>query len=210
MNNYDKQVVQAKKLFQTYDQQELITRCNLRYDENYFYITFLSEPCRICRVSGDMERFQTGKWTDGNGFNQVMTILDWLCDSKQDRYITGNWINVVNQGPCFHTDLQENDSDPNARFFDEHPEAFKRACQCLGGEKLSYADISYAIELVDGLKVCVQLWHSDEEFPPNLRLLWDANVGKYLRYETTWYAAGLLLARIKEKMQSYILESPKR
>ena len=46
----------------------------------------------------------------------------------------------------------------------------------------------------------VQLWHGDEEFPPNLRLLWDENTLRYLRYETTWYAAGLLMQRIRERM----------
>ena len=49
INNYTLQMQQAKKRFLTYDQQALIRRCNLRYDEAYFYITFLSEPLRICR-----------------------------------------------------------------------------------------------------------------------------------------------------------------
>lgn len=201
MNNYEKQMQQAKSLFLTYDQQELITRCRLQYDENYFYIRFLGEDCRICRISGDMERLRSGEWADGNSFEAVMTVLDWLCDSKENRYITGNWINIVSAGHSFHTGLQEKEDDPTARHFAEKETAFCRACEKLGGRKQPSADISYAIELVDGLKILVQLWHGDEEFPPRLRLLWDENTLRYIRYETTWYAAGLLLERIKEYMK---------
>lgn len=194
-------MAQAKKLFLTYDQKELIKRCRLQYDDVYFYVRFMGEQCRICRVSGDMERFCKGQWIDSNSFEAVMTILDWLCDSKENRYITGNWINIVSHGHYFHSNLQEGGDDPNARYFEENEKAFMNACEKLGGEKQASADIAYTIELVDGLKILVQLWHGDEEFPPKVRLLWDENTLRYIRYETTWYAAGLLLERIKENMK---------
>lgn len=198
-DNYQIQAAQAKKLFLTYDQQELIQRCRLRHDETYLYTRLLGESYRICRTTGDMERLTKGCWVDGNSFHEVMILLDWLCDSRQDRYITGRWINLVNHGHYFHRELEES-RDPTAEYFDAYPDAFAAACEKLGGEKMSGADISYAIELLDGLSIMVQLWHGDEEFPPNLRLLWDENTERYLRYETTWFAVGLLLNRIKENM----------
>ena len=201
MNNYQIQVMQAKKRFLTYDQQELIARCSLRFDAEYLYLTMLSDPYRIQRSTGDMERFHGRTWVDGNAFNEVMTILDWLCDSHKDRYITGRWINVVTHGHYFHGNLQEDVNGPYARLFDQNPEEFATACEALKGEKLSGADIGYAIELIDGLRVLVQLWHGDEEFPPSLRCLWDENSSHYLRYETTWFATGLLMERIKENMR---------
>lgn len=199
-NNYQLQVMQAKRHFLTYDQQELITRCRLRFDETYFYIKFLAEEYRIHRKTGDMERLHGGIWIDGNSFGEVMTILDWLCDSRADRYITGRWINIVTHGHYFHRNLQEDGSDSNAELFDRRPEAFIVACQALQGKALPGGDIGYAIELVDGLRVFVQLWHGDEEFKPRLHCLWDENTARYLRYETTWFALGLLLERIRENM----------
>lgn len=199
-DNYAIQTRQAQERFLTYDQQELIARCRLRHDEDYFYIRFLGSHYRICRHTGSMERREGECWLDGNSFNEVLTILDWLCDSKPDRYITGRWINPVTSGPSFHTGLQEGEN-PNAAFFDAHPEAFCAACLALGGEEYPGADRSFAIELVDGLRILVQLWHGDEEFPPRVCCLWDANTYKYIRYETTWYATGLLLQRIRKHMQ---------
>lgn len=199
-DNYAIQVAQAKKHFLTYDQQELIKRCHLKYDDAYFYTDFLSQPYRISRTTGDMQRLHQGNWLDGNGFGEVMTLLDWLCDSNGDRYIAGRWINVVTQGNYFHGNLQDSDTDGYAALFDRDPEGFKRGCLALKGEPMTGADHSYAIELVDGLQVLVQLWHGDEEFPPRLRCLWDENTLHYIRYETTWFAVGLLLQRIKEYM----------
>lgn len=199
-DNYQIQAAQAKKMFLTYDQQELIHRCRLHFDENYLYTTMLADTYRINRHSGDMERLRNGSWMNGNSFGEVMTLLDWLCDSKPDRYITGRWINIVTQGHYFHRELQEDAVDPNAMLFDRNPEAFSQACEAMGGEKLPGADIGYAIELMDGLRIFVQLWHGDEEFNPRLRCLWDENTTRYIRYETTWYAVGLLMERIKENM----------
>ena len=199
-DNYKIQVMQAKKHFLTYDQQELIERCRLRFDETYFYTKFLGENYRIQRASGDMERLHRGSWIDGNGFGEVMTILDWLCDSRADRYITGRWINVVTHGNYFHGNLQEETGGGYASLFERDGDAFAAACEVLGGERFPGADISYAIELIDGLRVLVQLWYGDEEFAPRLRCLWDENALRYIRYETTWFAQGLLLQRIRENM----------
>jgi hypothetical protein len=203
VNNYDIQVAQAKKRFLTYDQQEIIRRCGVKYDEAYFYIRFVGSDYRVLRKTGDMERRVNGSWVDGNSFGEVMTILDWLCDSREDRYITGRWVNIVSRGSAFHRNLQEEGEDPAAKLFERNPEAFKRACLALKGEAYPGGDISYTIELLDGLRVLVQLWYGDEEFAPRLRCLWDENVTRYIRYETTWYAVGLLIGRLREYVKGY-------
>jgi hypothetical protein len=199
-DNYKLQVAQAKRHFLTYDQRELAARCGIRFDERYFYFRFLTEDHRLCRTTGDMQRLHRGEWVDANGFHEVMTVLDWLCDSRADRYITGRWVNLVSLGHSFHTQLQEEGEDPLARCFDRAPDVFRAACEALKGEPLPGGDISYAIELTDGLRILVQLWHGDEEFPPRLRLLWDENTTRYIRYETAWYAAALLRQRLRENI----------
>ena len=199
-DNYQIQATQAKKHFLTYDQQELIDRCRLSYDVDYLYLTFLSEPYRICRKSGDMQRKHSGVWIDADCFGEIMTILDWLCDSRPDRYITGRFLNIVTQGHYFHRNLQESEKDPDADFFAANAQAFCRACQALGVQPMTGADIGYTIELLDGVKIFVKLWYADDEFPAKIVCLWEENVLQYIRYETTWFAIGLLLERIKEYM----------
>ena len=63
-------------------------------------------------------------------------------------------------------------------------------------------DVSFAFELFDGLRIWLQFWEGDEEFPPRLRFLWDENALQYLKYETMYFAVPLLLQRIRENMDT--------
>ncbi len=202
LDNYQTQSAQARRRFLKYDQEALIRRHRLRHDEAYLYIVLLSQPYRISRATGDMERWVDGGWEDGNSFEEVMTVLDWLCDSREDRTITGRWENMQSFGLRFHQNLLEDARNRDAERFDRDLPAFRRACVSLGGEPMAGADAGYAIELLDGLKIWVQLWRGDAEFPPRLRYLWDANATRYIRYETMYYAVALLLSRIRERMGS--------
>ena len=196
-DNYLIQARQAQAHFLTYDQEKLIKKFGLHADADYLYPIMLRTLYRIDRKTGSFERYR-GEWKDANSFGEVMTLLDWLCDSKPDRWITGNFMNIVTQGHYFHRNLQEETEDADAVYFDRNPQAFRAACEALGGRSMPLADMSYAIELVDGLEILVQFWHGDEEFKPRLRFFWDKNVLSYIRYETTWYALGLLMKQLRK------------
>lgn len=199
-NNYLIQARQAKARFLTYDQSRLIAKLNLRSDGEYLYVPMLGQIYRVSRASGDMQRQTAGGWVDGNSYDEVMTLLDLLCDSREDRHISGRWKNMTSFGLMFHQNLLEEQKDPRAEKFQADPEGFRKACLALGGTPLPNGDIAYAIELFDGLPIAVQLWFGDDEFPPNLRFLWDENALMYIKYETMYFAKGMLLSRIEEQM----------
>lgn len=197
-DNYAIHAQQAKARFLTYDQRKLAEKLRLKSDGEYLYMTFLSWPYRINRCTGDVEFFRNGTWQDGNSYEEVMTLLDLICDSKENRWITGRWKNMRDFGLMFHGNLLENPEDPWAEAFQADPEGFRNACLALGGKPLPNGDIAYAIELFDGLCIVLQLWFGDEEFPPNLRTLWDENALMYLKYETMYFARSLILRRLAD------------
>lgn len=197
-DNYKIQADQAKRHFLRYDQEKLIRKLKAKADEAYIYVTFLCQPYRIHRTTGHIQRQAEGLWIDGDSFGEVMTLLDLVCDSREDRYISGRWKNMLSFGLMFHQNLLEDAKDPYAEAFDKDPESLRRACLALKAEAFPQGDVAYAIELFEGLKVVVQLWQSDEEFPPSLRFLWDENALMYLKYETMHFAKGLLLQRLLE------------
>lgn len=197
-DNYAIQVRQAKDRFLTYDQETLIRKMKLKADEQYLYIPMLAQQIRICRKSGDMERLTDTGWVDANSHSEVMTLLDLICDSREDRHLSGRWKSMAELGMMFHRDLLEGKRNPWADRFEADPEGFRRACEVLDGKPFPKGDIAYIIELFDGLLVLVQLWFGDEEFPASLRFLWDANTLQYIKYETTYFARGLLLERLRE------------
>jgi hypothetical protein len=199
-NNYLIQARQAKERFLTYDQEKLIAKLGLQADENYLYVSMLSRCYRICRKSGDMQKELAGSWTDANTFEEVMTLLDLVCDSRENRFLTGKWKNMTDFGLMFHRNLLEEKADPWAEKFQADPEGFRTACESLGGKPYPLGDLAWAVELFDGLSILVQLWFGDEEFPASLRFLWDENALMYIRYETMYYARGLLLQEIENRM----------
>ena len=198
VNNYLIQAQQAKVRFLTYDQEKLIQKFNLRFDAHFLYLTLLYKSYRLSRVSGDLERLEGTLWQDANTFEELLTLLDLLCDSRDDRYLTNRWQNMQTFGLQFHQNLLEDRADPFASRIDRDPEFLHRAAKVLNAEMISGGDMGYAFELFDGLKIGLLFWHGDDEFLPRVRYLWDENAKQYIRYETMYYAVNLLHQRIQE------------
>lgn len=199
-DNYLKQAAQAKAYFLTYDQEALIRKLNLAYDEDYLYPVFFSQTYRLNRKTGDLARQGGQGWEDANTHGEVMTLLDLICDSREDRFVSGKWKDMAQFGHAFHQNLLE-ERDPLAERCQERPQVFRRWCEALGGKPMPTGDIAYSIEVFDGLPLMIQLWFGDEDFPASLRLLWDENALMYLKYETMYFAREVLLSGLKREME---------
>ena len=196
-DNYALQVQQAKRYFLKYDQQALIRKCSLKWDETYMYLSLFGVLYRLNRENGDLERREGEAWKDGNSHAEVMTVLDLLCDSREDRCAAGRWRSMESFGLMFHQNLLQKKRDPQAEWIDREPEKFRRACESLGGRPEPGADIGYSLPVFEDLRICLRFWHGDEEFYPQLRYFWDENARMYLKYETMFFAVGLLLQHLK-------------
>lgn len=194
--NYQIQARQARAYFLRYDQQRLIKKLNLQWDDNYLYTAMLCNQYRIDRKNGDLQRLEGETWVDANTFSEVMVLLDLVCDSREDRWLTGRWQNMQSFGLMFHRNLLEDAKDPFAQAIQENMEGFRRVCREMKGVTIPGGDISYAIELFDGLRIGILFWEGDEEFAPRVRILWDENALMYIKYETMHFAVGMLKQRI--------------
>ena len=199
-DNYLKQAAQAKAYFLTYDQEALIRKLNLAHYKDYLYPVFFSQTYRLSRKTGDLARQGKHGWEDANTHGEVMTLLDLICDSREDRFVSGKWKDMAQFGHTFHQNLLE-ERDPLTEACQEKPQVFRRWCEALGGKPMPTGDIAYSIEVFDGLPLMIQLWFGDEDFPAGLRLLWDENALMYLKYETMYFAREVLLSRLKREME---------
>ena len=198
INNYLIQAQQAKQRFLTYDQEKLIRKFNLPSDERYLYVNLLCKQYRIDRTNGNLQRQDATGWCDGNTYEEVMTLLDLLCDSRDDRSLSGQWQNMQSFGMQFHQNLLEESRDPFAEKINADPAWLHGAAKALGAERISGGDFGYAFELFDGLRIGLLFWHGDDEFAPRVRYLWDANAKQYIRYETMYFAVTLLRRHIRD------------
>mgnify|MGYP003298589526 CR=1 FL=1 len=198
-DNYVIQLKNAQKFFLTYDQEKLIRKFRLKADESFLYVTMFATPYRLCRHTGNLERFKEG-WEDANTFGEVMTLLDILCDSREDRYLTGKWMSTQMFGKYFHSGLLEPEYDALADSFDKHPGSLEKAFRDLGGRSIKGGDEAWAVPVMDGLEIGIFFWHADEEFPAQLRYFWDENALMYIKYETMHYTLGYLRSLLKHSL----------
>ena len=197
-NNYEIQAAQARNLFCARDQAQIIRAHALRADAEYLYLRLLGEDYRVCRADGHIGRRVNGVWHAADGFDETLTIFDLLCDAKPERCAAGSWKTTQAFGGYVHRGLLETErADALERLYDAQPELLQKACLRLGGAPLAGADLAFTLPFFEALRIAVQFWHGDEEFAPRLRVLWDANADRYLRYETMYYAISLLKARLR-------------
>lgn len=202
-DNYRLQAEQAKGYFLRYDQQLLIGKLKLPHDGSYLYAEMLCKLYRIHRATGELQRLEGKIWRQVESHSEIMTLLDLVCDSRQDRYLSFRWKQMSAFGLAFHQSILEDGREPLLELFREDPESLRRACTELKGVPMAGGDLSYAMELFDGLAIWLQIWEGDEEFPSRLRILWDENALMYLKYETMYYAVNLLRQRIMEMKRLY-------
>lgn len=198
-DNYAIQAGIARQLFLNYDQESLIRKLHMPKDEDYLYTALFGEEYRIHRRTADISRKVGETWVEANSFSESLTLLDLVCCCREDRFPGSKWVNMSVFGLQFHQNLNEG-RNPQAEYYERNLDAYRRACEAMGAKPFSKGDVSYTFPVFDDLELTVQLWLGDDEFPAQLRYLWLENATMYLKYETMYYALGLLRSRIAEIM----------
>ena len=142
----------------------------------------------------------SGVWLPA-GHEDGMTIYDILCDSKPDARVSGRFQNAWNQ--------RNVSSAPNGSLFQSSADFFSgkcdwlsAACERLGGERVSTGDVGFDIPVFNEIKMRMLFWDADDEFPASMNLQWDEHILDFMRYETTFYAAGFILNRLREEAEN--------
>ena len=194
-DNYAIQAEDARLRFLTYDQSAM----PVQKDAKYLYLPFCGFDYRISRADGHIFRRVGDNWLPADSHGEVLTIFDYLCDAKPGRAPAGAFVSMPSLACHVHGGLVQKSGELE-RLIDSDPAAFCRACRALGGVPGAGGDLCFDLLLFSDLPVRLRFWHADEEFDPFLDLLWDANALQFLRYETTWFAAGVLRERLRETM----------
>ncbi|MDR1205018.1 MAG: DUF3786 domain-containing protein [Peptococcaceae bacterium] len=193
-NNYQTQADLSRELFLTFDQEAVIRKLKLPHDGEYLYVRFMDVPLRVGRATGIIEGC-------GDGDTETpIAVYDYLCCSHENRNLSGTWVTTESVGLSFHRGLTSGGLFAQmAQYFDARPAELETACATLGGQKRAPGNVCSVLPLFDELFVWLQFWRGDDEFPAKLTLLWDQNVTQYVHYETLYYIASMMFARLKLK-----------
>ncbi len=134
-------------------------------------------------------------------FCESLTIFDWLCDRKEGAQAAREFCPVSSLPGVLVSGngLVMNLAELAARI-DRDPDAFCAACEAMGGKPTGAGDLGFEIMAFPDLPMQIKFYHSDEEFPASMTLLWDKNTLEFIRYETVYYLAGCLRKRLDARL----------
>jgi hypothetical protein len=197
-SNYEIMKNQMSSEFIKYDQNKMIKKFSLPYDEQYIYIRFVEREYRISRLAGVVtwseDNFETENEAD---YNEAMTIYDVLCYSKENCTLAGTFCptNMLkgtvqrNNGSFFQQSANE---------FSGKTELLSKAVEKIGQKTNLKGDVSAKIQAFDFLPIIIQYWDADEEFPAVLKFMVDENILDFMHFETVMFMLSHVLHRIKE------------
>jgi hypothetical protein len=126
-------------------------------------------------------------------FKQIL-ILHYLVNAdgtpSADKWIS---FRELPGGLGFEPAFQQQSSQPLVRAFGHDAEAFIRAAEALGGERLTFGSVSFLFRIFPRQWVAVVLDLADEEFPAWVNILFDGAASHYLLTED-WAVVGELLS----------------
>ena len=202
ISNYDLQKQRAKELFLQWDSDAIARRFSLQQDAGFLYLPFFSIPLRIDRSNGDIAELTAAGPVPAD-FETHLAVFDALCREDGPALLSGRWATVNNLGHTGHPGVGEDSLyRPYLSLFSGKGNGVGQLLRKIGGKPFPVGEVAYQVDIFPFLPLVFQFWEADEEFPPQIRLLWDENTLQFVRYETTWYIALHFLRRLAAELPS--------
>ena len=106
-------------------------------------------------------------------------------------------------GNVYHPTFAKRTMKPLSERFGKEPALLVSAGERLGGQQADYGDTAVTINAFSRVPITLVLWQGDDEFPPQLNLLFDANISDYLETEDVT----ILCETITWRLISYLREA---
>ncbi len=196
MNNYDRMLLAARQRFLKYDAAALAQKTGVTDLGSELATCFLGQQTTVRKLDGQIV-------LDGRiaGFGEGLSVLDWLCDRKADATATMEFCSIGSlPGVYVGGGNLSMDMPDLSQAIHENPDGFRDACMKMGAEPQNIGDIGVLLRIFPDLPMSLKFYFGDEDFPPQLTLLWDRNTLRFVRYETIYHIAGCLQKRLLELM----------
>lgn len=203
LSNYEIMRNQMRNEFIKYDQTKMIQKYSLKHDFEYLYLDFVQRQYRINRKNGTVEWADDSlsNWMEAD-YNESMTIYDVLCYAKNTARLSGNFCSFsMLKGTVKSFAPGNNMFQSAADYFNGKVKELAAACEILGEKTDIKGDVAAKIYPFSFMPVILQYWEADDEFPANLKFMYDENILEYMHYETIFFMTGHLIERIKDTMK---------
>ncbi len=158
------------------DPADIAERAGVPYGDGVFKLTFLRWELLITHP--DL-CFEAPKFLD----TYVVKLLAFLYLAKAKAGpLASRWVpyRELKDGLFYAKSFADTVEEKLCRRFGEDLEGMGAACEALGGRRVEQGDLGMVVNTFPRLPLLFIVWRGDEEFPPNLRVLFDASATDYL------------------------------
>lgn len=170
----------------------------IRWEKGEFHLTLLGRSYAIAHPEYAIRPLDGGS---GPSVTVQTFLLRYLTESVPTQW-RGSW-KTFREMPWGEVYMKAYSGRALARAaftFGSRPDAFRSACEKLGGEPVNHGDVGYEIPFIGNYRVQIFIWTGDEEFPPSAQILYSENFAEGFTAEDRAVAADLLISAIRANM----------
>ncbi|MBE6922139.1 MAG: DUF3786 domain-containing protein [Ruminococcaceae bacterium] len=184
--------------FRELEPAEAAVRAGEKWDGKEFYVNLLGREFAISHPDYAIRAL------DGGALPPLPTqtfLLRWLLEARVTQWL-GQWktFREMPWGEMYNTPYTGRVLKRAAFTFGTRLDAFRAACEKLGGTPVSPGDAGYEFTLMGNYKMRILVWEGDDEFPPNAQILYSDNFAASFTAEDRVVAADILIGTIKANM----------
>ena len=184
--------------FRHADPMEMAKRSGIDWDGSRFHIVLMHKSYVITHPAATIQTLADGTLPP----LPVQTfLLRCLLEGKAVLW-TGNWktFRELPWGEVYHRSFSGRCLTRAAFAFGSRLEAFRAACEKIGGLPVNHGDAGYEFHFLLRYKMRILIWEGDEEFPPSAQILYSDNFAEGFTAEDRVVAADILISAIRSQM----------
>ncbi len=125
----------------------------------------------------------------------VILILHYLAHKlKGLPFLTGEWMTFKELSGVegYAAAFRNRAIEPIIRKYGSHPDGILAVMERLPAKKIDQGDVGIVLEAFEGVPVMITLWRGDEEFGPEVNMLFDKSIAKIFCTEDIVVLAGFV------------------
>ena len=125
-------------------------------------------------------------------------VLAYYFHTSDGKSLTGQWVSFAElpDGRMYNQAFQGYSGNELVKVFGLDVEAFKSACEKVGGVAAPLGDAAYVFHALPRLPMVVNYWCGDEDFPSSCKILFDSAASHYLPTDVCAILGSMLTRRL--------------
>ena len=173
---------------------EVLMRVKVKYEDGGYIIRFLNNDYLIFPYQ---RRIVSRSSQEKIGFELCLILISYLVSARVLEP-SGEWVSPegLEGGKFFFRGSHKIHTEGLIERFGDDPEGFIEAGSCLDARKATFGDAGIILPALPRIPLACILWEGDEEFPPQIKILFDKTAQEHLALDLLWSLVRVVTKRI--------------